>query len=348
MATTISDIAQQAGVSKATVSLVLNNKTGVGSATREKILELAQKLGYTARKTNDVKESVAINTVRFLRIAKHGHIINQNHQAFIVDYIEGLEKEARYLDYKLEVSVFNHFDPEEILASLKADPVSGVIILATELDDTDLQSLHESPCPIVFIDSFHDFLPFDFVDMDNESSVYMVIEYLYQAGHRRIGLVKGSTETRNFQRRERSFHEAMRRFNLHCEASDVFSIDPLYGKGALDMKAQIQKCQSLPTALFCVNDIIAYSCSKALTDLGIAIPDQISLIGFDDLPPSAYMNPPLTSVKVSKRNIGGRAMQLIAEQIRTPARPSEKVLIGGKLIIRESVKEIDVIEGEPS
>ncbi len=344
MATTLKQIAERAHVSPATVSLVLNTRPGVGAETRERVLTAASELDYHSRKR---EREPSTRTIRFLRIAKHGHIINPNHRVFIADYIDGIEREARLHRCALEVSSYDRFNLEEILPSLDTGSLAGAIVLGTELDEGDVEKFRFVRLPLVFIDTYHTSLDFDFVDMNNDSSVFTVVEYLRKQGHRRIGLVKGCIETRNFRLRERSFLESLERFDLAFDERDLFAIDSTCDKGRENMERLLSGRRDLPTALFCVNDIVAYGCAQALKDSGFTIPDDVSLVGFDDLPSNAFMSPPLTSVKVSKHCIGQRAMQLMALRLEDPGRPSEKTLIGGALVIRESVRACAKEEGAP-
>ncbi len=335
MAATIRQIAEQAKVSPATVSLVLNLKPGVGAETRDKVMAAATDLEYRLRRRD---RSPATRTVRFLRIAKHGNVINPNHRVFIADYIDGLERESRRHQCALEVSSYERFDPEEIVQSLDQGSLAGAIILATELDEGDLEKFRSVRIPLVFIDNYLTSLDFDFVDMNNDSSVFALMEYLHGQGHRRIGLVKGRREVRNFRMRERTYLEFMERFGLPVEERDLFTIESTFDQGREDMARHLEGRRDLPTALFCVNDIVAYACAQALKDAGIGVPEDVSLVGFDNLPSNAFMNPPLTSVKVSQHRIGQRAMELMAMRLQDPGQPSEKTLIGGSLVIRESVR----------
>jgi DNA-binding LacI/PurR family transcriptional regulator len=337
MAATIREIADIAGVSPATVSFVLNDKPGVGQETRDKVLGIAAKLGYEQKKARP-SPLVHTRTTRLLRIVKHGHIINQNHRLFISDYIDGLEKEAKSQDYRLEVQTIEGFDPVEVLHSLDADSTDGVVVLGTELDEDDMEIFVDAPVPIVIIDTIHPWLDLDFVDMNNESSVRAVIEHLRGAGHRRIGLVKGLVETRNFRLRERAFLDVMDRFGLPVASADRLAVDSTFDEGREGMARLLANARDLPTAFFCVNDVIAYACIQALKDSGRAVPGDVSIIGFDNLPSDDYMEPRLTSVKVSNRSIGRRAMRLLLDRIADPGRPSEKVTIGGELVVRDSVR----------
>jgi LacI family transcriptional regulator len=337
MATTIKQIAEQAKVSLATVSLALNMKPGVSDDTRDKVLAAASELDYRSRKR---RKEPATRTIRFLWIAKHGHIINLNHRVFIADYIDGLERESRRHQCTLEVMSYEQFNPEEILLSLDQGAIAGAVILGTELDEEDLQRFRTVRLPLVFIDTYHTSLDFDFVDMNNDSSVFAVVDYLHGLGHRRIGLVKGAVEIRNFRFRERAFLESLEQFGLTLDPRDLFAIDSTFDRGRENMVRLLEGRRDLPTALFCVNDIVAYNCAQALKDSGFRIPEDVSLVGFDDLPSNAFMNPPLTSVKVSKHRIGQLAMQAMALRLQDPGRPSEKTLVGGSLVIGQSVREL--------
>lgn len=338
MSATISQIAEKVGVSTATVSMVLNMRPGISTETRERVFEAAALFNY--EKHRGSFRNPKQRTVRFLMITKHGHILNPNHRAFIADYIEGIEKEAQSKGITIEISTFSSFNPSEILESIAVSNSEGTILLGTELSNADLELFRTVRKPLVFLDTYNSALDWDFVDMNNDSSVHELVEYLVSQGHERIGLVKGSIETRNFKLREKSFMEALEKKNLPFLPSDLFSIDSTYEQGCVDMKTALEKANSLPTALFCVNDIIAYSCMSALSGKGYKIPDDISIIGFDDLPSNKFADPPLTSISVSKTRIGQCAMQLMASRMEDPFRPSEKILIGGRLIHRSTVKKI--------
>lgn len=336
---TITDIAQMAKVSPATVSLVLNGKPGVGSETRDRVLKIATDCNYKGL----LKENSTLkrNTILFLQIVKHGCILNENHKSFIADYIEGAEQEARKSGYSLEVSTYNEFDPDIIMEMIAKSTVRGVIILGTELEEEDLQTFFKSMQPVVFIDIFKSHLPFDFIDMNNDSSVYNVISHLKSLGHEHIGLVKCKVETGNFLLRKESFFKALAVLNLSIDENYIFTVDASFEKSTEDMKELLSKSSSLPTALFCVNDIIAHGCMRALQAVGYKVPEDISVIGFDDLPMSTMMDPPLTTVKVSKSRIGRSAMRVVLQRIEEGnAMPYEKIMIGGELVERSSVKTL--------
>lgn len=339
MAVTISDVAARAGVSLASVSLVLNNKPGVGKEARERILKAAQDLNYKPSGP-DKRRSERTGTVQFLRITKHGHILNKNHNGFIAEYAEGIERAASVHGLSVEMKSFDTFDSQAIFGKADSVPVDGIIVLGTELDESDIEKFTAFKVPVVFIDAFHDYGPFDFVDMNNQAAVFSIVSYLKKMGHSRIGLVRATLETPNFRLREESFFKALKYFGLPSFRDLVFSIDSTYEASYEDMRNLLRSDPTLPTALFCVCDIVAYGCMRALKEKGIRIPRDISIIGFDNLPSSAFTDPPLTSVDVSKRLIGRKAMDILAQRIKNPTPyPFEKTLIGSDLVIRESVRE---------
>ncbi|MDR1506485.1 MAG: LacI family DNA-binding transcriptional regulator [Treponema sp.] len=336
----IIDIAKAANVSPSAVSLALNNKEGVSIGVRQKIIAIAAEMGYK-NTVLDLYETGEKNTIKFLKIAKHGHIVNERHNAFITDYIEGIEIGAKKRNYKLEVSFFNKISIEEIVNSQKDIAASGLIILGTELNAHELNFFTELPQPVVFIDTYFPFSAYDCIDMDNFDGVFKVIQYLYNAGHRSIGLVKSNYETRNIKDREAGFREAMEYFSLPVQEKFFVNVDPTFDSSYLDIRKFLDRTSSLPTAFFCMTDIIAYGCIKALRNYNYRVPEDISIVGFDDLPSSTLSEPPLTTIQVSNHQIGLRALEKLSERLKNQTNNfPERILVAGKLIVRDSVKKL--------
>lgn len=343
MGTTIKDIAHRAEVSLATVSLVLNKKPGVGAATRQRVLKLADEMEYTGPQRGPVSTAGA-GTIRFLKIARHGHIVNRDHNVFISDYIDGIVQAAKELQYKIEVTSFRTTPIEDIVATVESEAdLAGAIVLGTELNRDDILMFQKASVPLVFIDTFLDYVPFDFVDMNNIDSVFRVIQCFLQHGHRKIGIVRSSARTRNFSLRDRAFLEGMEVLGLGLDPQFVFDVDSTFDGAYEDMLSCLRSGKVLPTALFCTNDTIAFGVLKALREHGVRVPEDISVVGFDDLPTAALLDPPLTSIAVSKREIGSTAIRRLDARIRDLSMPPTKIVVGGTLVERSSVTQI----GEP-
>lgn len=342
MGVKIKDIADIANVSIATVSLVLNNKPGIKESTRKKILETAKKLNYALPKVsnnNHTKKGV----IRFLKIAKHGHTVNRDHEVFIADYIDGLDKEARNNGYCLELSTFKTDDIRQIVELVKDSTPDGIIVLGTELNYEDIKHFESINAITVFIDTYYDYFKYDFIDMNNKDAVFHIISNFIENGHREIGLIRTPVEVENFKLREIGFKQALKHFEISYNDKYIFSVDSTFEGAYSDTLQILSKSVKLPTALFSINDITAYGVIKALKEKGYSVPEDISIIGFDDLPLSAVMDPPLTTLKVSKTRIGKIAMKHAIIRLEgNPQMPPEKVLVGGKLINRGSVKKINI------
>ena len=336
MKATLKDIAEYAQVSTATVSLVLNNKGNISAETREKIIESLKKFNY--RKIPQQQVASERRTIKFLRIAKHGHVINRDHDVFIADYLDGLTQGANQFEYILEANSYMQTPIDDIIDSaFQNSDLAGAVILATELNDEDMIKFERTSVPIVFIDNYSEFLPFDFVDMDNNSSIHMAYQYIKSLGFDRIGFISSYSETYNFKLREIAYRKDIER-EENAEPAVIF-IDSTFDGAYQDMKSYLESYSAdLLPVYICANDIIALGTMKALREFGCRIPEDVSLIGFDNLPQTAQTTPPMSSIAVSKRRIARLAVQQLYNRINDPETPTIRTLVGGKLIIRESIK----------
>jgi LacI family transcriptional regulator len=329
-------IAQKAGVSTATVSLALNNRQGVSRRTRDRIIGIAKEVGYKKRPSR----AMVRGTVQLLKIIRHGHTLNQDHNVFIADYIDGITHKAKDMHLRVEfASAPAATDISELTLQMDQQDVAGYLILGTELSPQDITSLAAVPRPVVFLDTYHDFLPFDFVDMNNMDSVFQVVSRLVSAGHRTIGMVTSPVNVVNFWTREQAFRRSLARLGRAVEERFMFPVDSTYQGAFEDFAALLASGRELPEALFCCNDIVCLGVVRALREAGLRVPDDISLVGFDNLPAAAHSDPPLTTIRVSNHEIGSAALLLLKERIENPEKPPTKVMIGGELVERQSVRD---------
>ncbi len=337
MSSTVKDVAQRAQVSTATVSLVLNGKGGISEETRARVLIAAADLGYALRTPRPPRID-PVGTLRFLKIAKHGHTVNRDHNTFISDYIDGMSQQAATCGYKLEVVSHEGSTIEQIVASMAGAALSGVVVLGTELTEADLTLFDTANVPHVVIDSFHDVLECNFVNMNNKDAVYKILGHLVERGFSDIGFIASNVQTINFRLRRSAFIDGMKYFGLSFNARNIVTVDSTYDGAYTDMLGKLRGGLVVPDCYVCTNDIITYGCIKALREFDVRIPQDLSIVGFDNLPMSATMDPPLTTIDVSKRSIGSLAITLLAEQIRSHVHgPAVKILVGAELVVRGSV-----------
>lgn len=343
----LSDIAARAEVSLSAVSLALQGKPGVSAETAEKVKRIAKDIGYSVPQ----KRERASAFIQFVKIVKHGNILNQDHATFISDYTDGLMEEARQLYRSVVISSFDLADTDlaSIIKRLNASGSSGAIVLATELEAEDIARFSELSIPCVFIDACYEYLPFSFFDMNNSDAVASIVRLLHRCGHRRIGLVQGSPMSPNFLLREEAFRLALGRLDLSLREGDRLLVGSRFDDARNDVrKAMDAAGGDLPTAFFCVNDIIALGAMRAMSEAGIDVPGRISVVGFDDLGASAMSSPPLTTVRVPKKRIAKRALRSLVEMIDHGGFAAEKTLVSGELMLRDSVARMggDTSDGE--
>jgi LacI family transcriptional regulator len=333
---TIRDIAEAAGVSPSTVSLVLNGKGDISGLTRARVLEAVARTKYVPRNLKGGSEGNG-DTLRFLKISKHGHTVNRDHSVFISDYIDGMSAEATRRNYTLEVVSFEEQPISAVAESLTGAPISGVVALGTELSEDDIRLIQAVGLPTVFIDTFHDVVDANFVDMNNEDAVYKVLSRFASQGFERIGFVASHVDTTNFRLRQAAFFKNMARLGLKVRESDVLSIESTHEGAYEDTRRLMEGGFDPAECYFCTNDIIAHGFMRALREFGIRVPDDVSIIGFDNLPQSATTDPPLTTIEVSKRKIGYLAVTILDDLITAAERqPAVKVLVGADLVLRAS------------
>lgn len=312
---TARDVAKAAGVSPATVSLVFRNRPGVGHGTREHVLEVARELGFeydepvTPRKTS---------TILLVIYKQHGRVVSDT--PFFENLIKGVSDTTYQLGYhRLSVSYFYaQQDKAEQLGALKSIKCAGVVLLATEMRAGDVSQFERLGVPVVLLDNWFPTKSLDSVVIDNTRGAWSAVRYLLGVGHKDIGYLHSNTEIRNFLERQEGYLSAMRNAGTmgvdpqHAIVSVGSTVESAYE----DMMAYLDKDPYLPTAYFADNDIIASSCIRALEDHGYRVPEDISIVGFDDVSTSALINPPLTTMAVPKFNMGALAVRRLIDVIK--------------------------------
>ncbi|MBI9095968.1 MAG: LacI family DNA-binding transcriptional regulator [Sphaerochaeta sp.] len=333
----IKEIAEKAGVSKTSVSLALNGHKGVGLETRMTIIKLAKEMNY--RVPGERSYALPHHKVIVLaKLSKHGLILNEDQNSFIVNYIEGINQVVKKHGYSFEIITHTLESLTPFIAEMKSKQPTGIIVLGTELSSLDIQSLKDLNYPYVVIDTYFEQLEADFITMGNIGAVFTIISYLVERHHTDIRMVTSSVRTGNISLRERGFMQAMNEYGLTLSVQSLIPVQPGFKGAYEDMLAYLQGGGHLPQALFCFNDVAAFGVIKALKEAGFKVPRDVSVIGFDDLPMSSMMEPRLTTIRVPNQHIGALAARTIVEKIIAKTKEAPLgILVHGKLVIRESV-----------
>lgn len=345
---TIRDIAERAGVSPTTVSRVLNHDEtiSVQEKTRQSILEAAEELDYTPRAKRKSQGE------RRLKVA------------LVYTYSPAEELDDPYylcVRLAIEKKLREEHDTGIVIQDRENGPftgltgVDGIIGLGTFTAE-ECNSIGSWHIPGVFIDSTPNSSMFDSIIVDYHSAVKKVLDYLFACGHRRIGLIgsKESYETseRSIDPRTVYFKEILERKGLYdprlvktgkFTAADGYRLFRELWQD-FHIEGQETDIEGFPTALFVANDSIATGVYKAAYDLGLSIPEDISIVGFNDIPSAKFMTPPLTTVRLPMEFMGEYAVKLLRERVTGERATGIRVTAGVELKIRSSVKVLTHVE----
>jgi LacI family transcriptional regulator len=332
---TIGDIAAQSRVSPSTVSLILNNKPGVSDETRERVLDVAAELGYPIRPLNSTNGGNALLTIGM--IVKIDPDILPQANPFYSKVIMGIEDACRRSGINLLFSslpVDENNRLLEIPPLMYNDSVDGLLLVGVSMDETFAASAGRRMPPIVLVDGYSSTNSYDTVISDNFGAAYRAVEQLITLGHRSIGLA-GSCEHcfTSLRERRNGYLRALKDNGLYTPCVANFNINKT--KGFDEITRLLQDHPQL-TALFCVNDDVANAALRAAHALGRRIPEDISIIGYDDTYIAANTRPALTTMHVDTVAMGRAAVRLLALRLETPDASRMTLTIHPTLVERES------------
>lgn len=337
-------IAEQLGISPAALSLIINHKPGVSDATRDMVLTKLKEMGCGSL----IKEIPAApsNNLAFIIYKRHGMILDLH--PFFLLLMENIENQARSLGYNIMLSTIDKRHPlEPQLENLNAMDCQGAIIFATEMMDDDIEVFQDIKIPFVVMDNDFWRLSCNTVAINNQTGTFQAIEHLVRMGHRRIGYLKGTIRINSFLEREKGYMDALRYFDLSLSDSDIISLHYSEEQSYQDMRQFLsgKSLSDLPTAFVSDDDTIAVGALRALTECGYRVPEDISIIGFNDRPTCQITVPPLTSIDISKHTISVETVNELVRLIQNQKKDnsearSRKIRIGTKLAERDSVKNI--------
>ena len=324
------DIADAAGVTIATASRSLNGNYGVRPSTRERVLEVASRLRY---RPNRLARGLVTGHSQIL-----GLIISDIRNPFFSELARGVE-DAAYAagcDVVLCNSDLNSQKQNHYIASLMAKRVDGIIMNSvTALSEAEQDRLAESRVPVVLLNRCAAHLQFSTVSADNEKGGRLAAEYFMRLGHRRFAHLTGPRQHGNLSLRAKGFSQAIREGNSSASLSVLHGEHTLAGGHAMALKLFREK-QNI-SAIFAANDAVAFGVLKAAIESRVRVPEDISLIGFDNVDFAAIVHPPLTTIQQSKYEIGQSAVDVLLRLAKGKDKSPENRVLGVELIERDSV-----------
>ena len=328
MSSTIRDVARRAGVSIATVSRVLNKSASVSDVKRQRVEAAALELGYTP---NPAARSLLGQSTGGI-----GVLLPYVAGDFFSEFLQGIDRATQEHRRFLMISS-SHRNPNEFRAALSGldKRVDGLLVMSTELAYDDLRDELLENVPVVFVNTRVDSPECDVINFDNEAGGRAAATHLIEVGHRRIAVVKGPEEAHDSQARFQGYRSALKAHGIPYDEALVFPGDYTHQAG-FDAVSRLLALPERPTALFAFNDYSALGALRAANEAGLAVPDDLALVGFDDIPLARFTSPPLTSVRVPLRELGERAIHRLIARINGEDGPPEQVMLPVEVVPRAS------------
>lgn len=325
--TTLRDVARLAGVSPATVSRVINGKSQVSDSTRSRVWDAIEKLGYeVAAKRQASKDSEVVAL-----------LIPDVISPFFTEIICGVEKEV--YEHGLNLALYstdNRSQPDVLARVANLQNVCGLIsVTPHQGKDEDFGRLTQK-LPAVVVDYSNDASTLPHISVDNLRGGYAATEYLIQKGHRRIGIITGPLSVQSALERLRGFRLALDEAAIPLQSEWVKDGAFAEQGGYQAVQTIIQSSNTLPTALFCSNDLMAAGALRALREFGLKVPDDVAIIGFDDLPIASLMYPSLTTIAQPIREMGEIATRVLFRLIAGERLETNRIVLDTKLVVRHS------------
>ncbi|AAM23502.1 LacI family transcriptional regulator [Caldanaerobacter subterraneus subsp. tengcongensis MB4] len=333
MAVTIKDIARLANVSVTTVSRVINNKPeGVSEETRQKILKLVKELGY---QPNAIARGLVTKKTKTI-----GLIIPDISNPFFPDIARGVEDSAHIYGYNVFLcNTDDNLEKEsEYIRALKEKYVDGIIFTSSSIPKHEhIIELVESGIPVVIMDRRVDSENIYGVFLDNYEGGYIATKHLIDLGHEKIGCITGPLYTKSAKERLEGYKKALLDSGIKIDEKLIFEGDYKINGGIIGAERLLKDNKDM-SAIFACNDLMAYGAYKTIRSFGYKIPDDISVVGFDDIQLSQILEPQLSTIKQPAYDMGLTAARMLIKLIEGKKLKKKIINFRPQLVIRQSTK----------
>jgi LacI family transcriptional regulator len=332
---TSQDVAEAAGVSRTTVSMVLNNVKGVqiSEETRQLVIQTADQLGYVPNAAAQALVSRRSQIIGLVIARQSHHVITD---AFLNLLMDGFLRSTHESGMGLMINIVEpQHHVKTYLQLVRAKRIDGLLLAGPRLDDEGLKLLEEVDFPTVLIGHISNTNLYS-VDIDNQNAACQAVEYLLGLGHQRIACItNASPDYEAPARRLQGYREALARAGLPYDERLVRFGDYDQQSGYDQMNSLLDEAPSF-TAAFVSSDVVAMGAKTAIREHGLHVPQNISLIGFDDVPLARFLDPPLTTIQVPGIDIGYTACELLTRLITEGSAPQRNITLEASLLVRDS------------
>ena len=305
MSITAKELSKLLNLSESAVSLALNNKPGVSTATRKRVFDAAKAQGYDFSRKATARAGKR-GSIGFVVYKKSGAVVDDT--PFFSALTDGVSAGCR-----------------------------RVILLATEMDEAALRAFSNIQTPMVILDAYFEKLAFNYVLINNIQGAFIATEHLIRRRRAQPGYLRSAFPISNFEQRADGFYKAVRAAGMSTAASPVLRLTPSQEGAYADMKRLLDAGERPADCYFADNDLIAIGAMQALRERGFSIPEDVAIVGFDDLPTCEFTTPPLTTVMVPKLYMGQTAVSRAIQLIEDRGEQGLKIEVATRLIRRKSV-----------
>jgi LacI family transcriptional regulator len=325
---TIYTVAEKAGVSIATVSRVLNDRPRVKQETRARVIEAIQDLGY---RPSALARERAVNRTEILAL-----VFPDMAGPFYSALIQGATSEVNNHGYSLLVyGTRGRDDTHAGFLHLLPTKVDGFILMTRAVNDAYVHHLYQQRIPFVLLDRQMEEIEVDSILVDNVEGAYHAAEHLLQHGHSQVAFIGGPAGSPNAEARFEGYRRALEDHGLSLSPRLVERGDFVQPGGYQAMGLLLDRLAP-PLAVFVANDEMAIGAVEAIRGRGLSIPDNVAIIGFDDIQIASYIRPPLTTVRQPINRLGSLAVQRLLRRIADPETEAETIVLPTELVIRRS------------
>jgi len=327
---TLLDIAADAGVSRATASLVIRNVPSVAETTRKRVLRSIKRLGYIYHSGAASLRTQQSNAI--------GLIVSDITNPFFAEASVAIEERLAAANYVtlLGNTSEDRAKEDRVLKTMREFPAQGILICpALEGNASGGASALAGRIPIVAFARRASGL--DYAGVDNAQGAQLAVEHLYQLGYRRIAFIGGNPNSSASQERVEGYQRALTRSGLQFDPLLVIASAPTR-RGGYESVQKLLQIEDRPTAALCFNDVVALGVIEAIQLAGLKVGADFGVIGFNNIPDAAYSFPALTTVDTSPRQLGDAAAELLLKRIERPESPTRSIILQPRLIVRESCR----------
>jgi LacI family transcriptional regulator len=327
---TAADIAREAGVSMMTVSRVINHKGDVSATTLQRVQEVIDRLNY---RPSGIARSLATKHTGTL-----GLVVPDVSNPFFADVVRGAEHIAYAEGYNIFLCNTEE-DPEReltVIRSLEEKRVDGVVLFS-RLQSGHLSNALSHLSTVVLINRrLHtDHSTAGTVRLDDVAGGQLAVSHLLNRGHQAIGFLAGPTTSYSGRARSKGYQQALLAAGISYDPAWKYHCLPTVEGGQTAARALMQ-AQPQVTAIFCFNDLVAIGAIQACVELGRRVPEEMSIVGYDDIPLAALVTPSLTTCRAPRYELGAQAVRLLLKQIRNVSKTGEEIVLQTQLVIRAS------------